>query len=129
MSMFKQVLTMSRQQTEPQRLLFLFAETSASRKSRKRDDKKGTITPRMVVDKLPEELTDFAALVIEADSIDKDWDFVFIAALGGDESGPPSSVEAEPFLRQMTSHVETGSNIHRYVVLDRDETPIELMAD
>ena len=127
-SIFNQLLEKTAQQPEPQRLLFLFASTERTRKTRKRDDGKGTITPTMAVDKLPEELGDFNTLVSEADTVSKDWDFIFIAGLSGDENGPPSSEQAGPYLNNMTNDVATGNNIHRYIVLDRDENPIELMA-
>lgn len=127
-SMFKDLLEMASEQTAPQRLLFLFAATDESTKSKKRDDKKGTITPTMVVDKLPTELTDFTALVKEADNVNKAWDFVFIASLSGEQNNPPSSEHAEPFLNTMTNDITSGNNINRYVVFDRQENPIELSA-
>lgn len=128
-SMFSDLLDMTQEQTMPQRLLFLFAATQESNKSRKQKDKKGTITPTMVVDKLPSELSDFQSLVKEADSINKNWDFVFIASLSGDHNGPPSSEHAEPFLDKMTNDITIGNSIHRYVVFDRQENPIELNAN
>jgi len=127
-SMFSDLLSMANEQPDPQRLLFLFASTEATRKSRKREDKKGTIEPTMVVDKLPNELSSFSELVKEADSINKKWDFVFIASLGGQNKQHPTSEEAEPYLNTMTDDVMTGKNIRKYVVFDRDENPIELMA-
>jgi len=126
--MFSDLLEMANEQTAPQRLLFLFAATEESNKSKKRDDKKGTITPTMVVDKLPSELTDFTTLVNEADSINKEWNFVFIASLSGDHNTAPSSEHAEPFLDTMTTDITSGNNINRYVVFDRQENPIELSA-
>ena len=75
-SMFSDLLEMANEQPDPQRLLFLFASAKATNKSKKRDDKRGEISPVMVVDKLPEDLSNFDALVKEADSINKDWDFV-----------------------------------------------------
>ncbi|MFT6899018.1 MAG: hypothetical protein ACJA13_003449 [Paraglaciecola sp.] len=128
-SMFSDLLNMTQEQTAPQRLLFLFAATQESNKSRKQQDKKGTITPTMVVDKLPQELSDFQSLVEEADNINKNWDFVFIASLSGDHNGPPTSENAEPFLDKMTKDITTGSSIHRFVVFDRKENPIELNAN
>ena len=126
--MFSDLLEMANEQTAPQRLLFLFAATEESNKSKKRDDKKGTITPTMVVDKLPSELTDFTTLVNEADSINKEWNFVFIASLSDDHNTAPSSEHAEPFLDTMTTDITSGNNINRYVVFDRQENPIELSA-
>jgi hypothetical protein len=127
-SMFSDLLEMSNEQPDPQRLLFLFASTETTKKSKKRDDKKGTIEPTMVVDMLPEELSTFDALKIQADTISKEWDFVFIASLSGNNRIPPTSKDAQPFLDQMTDDVMTGKNINRYVVFDRKENPIELLA-
>lgn len=126
--MFSDLLSKANEQQDKQRLLFLFAKTDETNKSRKRDDKKGSIEPTMVVDKLPNELTGFDELVSEADSINKSWDFIFVASLGGDTQQPPSSEDAEPYLNKMTNDVVTGSNIFRYVVFDREENPIELSA-
>lgn len=126
-SAFQDLLDMTQEQPDPQRLLFLFAQTDISRKTRKRDEKTGTITPTMMVDKLPSELSDFSALVEEADEMSKDWNFVFIAALGGEKGQPPSSDDAEPFLTQMSNDVVSGKNIHRYVVFNRQEEPVEIL--
>jgi hypothetical protein len=125
--MFSDLLSMSSEQPDPQRLLFLFAAADPTKKSAKRDDKKGTIEPTMVVDKLPSEVPSFEALIKEADSINKKWDFVFIASLSGQNKQAPTSDDAEPFLDQMTDDVMTGKNIRRYVVFDREENPIELL--
>lgn len=127
-SMFTDLIKKAGEQADKQRLLFLFAKTDETKKSRKREEKKGSIEPTMVVDKLPEELGDFSSLVKEADSLNPDWDFIFIASLSGDSKTPPTSEEAEPFLNKMTNDVVTGSNIYRYVVFDRLENPIELTA-
>jgi len=126
-SVFQDLLDKVNEQTERQRLLFLFASAEVNRKTRKSKEKSGTITPTMVVDKLPDELGDFESLVSEADSISKDWDFVFIAALGGSHDREPSSEEAEIYLNKMSNDVASGQNIHRYVVLDRNGSPIEIM--
>jgi hypothetical protein len=127
-SNFQNVVNMANEPAVHQRLLLLFATTNETNKSRKQDDKKGTIEPTMVVDKLPAEISSFSTLVDEADSINKAWDFIFIASLSGDENGPPSTEDAEPFLKKMTDDVMTGSNIMRYVIFDRQENPIELSA-
>lgn len=127
-SMFSDLLSMANEQPDPQRLLFLFASAQATKKSKKRDDQKGTIEPTMVVDRLPDELSTFEALVKEADSINKEWDFVFIASLSGQMRTPPTSDEAQTYLDKMTDDVMTGSNIRKYVVFDREENPIELIA-
>lgn len=127
-SMFSDLLSMANEQPDPQRLLFLFASATETNKSRKQDDKKGTIEPTMVVDKLPEEVKDFSSLIKEADSINKKWDFVFIASLGGHMKKAPTPEDAEPYLDKMTNDVMTGKNLMGYVIFDRKENPIELNA-
>jgi hypothetical protein len=124
--LFKDLLKMSTEQEQPQRLLFLFAKVEAQNPKKSKKHQRGTITPVMCVDKLPEELTSFANLVKEADSIEKNWDFVFIASLSGEHGMTPTSDDAEPFLNQMTHDVESGNNVARYVVFDRNEQPIVL---
>jgi hypothetical protein len=125
---FKNLLDMVNEKVDPQRLLLLFASTNETNKSRKQSEKKGTIEPTMVVDKLPKEIASFTSLVKEADSINKNWDFIFIASLSGNENGPPSTEEAEPFLKKMSNDIMTGNNIARYVIFDRNENPIEISA-
>ncbi|MFV0478269.1 MAG: ribonucleotide reductase subunit alpha [Parahaliea sp.] len=126
--MFQDLIERALAESHAQRLLFLFASAEESRKSRRQDDKRGTITPTMVVDKLPSEIASFEALVSEADSISKDWNFMFIAAMAGNGSQAPSSEEAEPYLNAMTHDVTMGQNIQRYIIFDRKQQPIELMS-
>ena len=128
MSHFSQLLEMSTQQAEAQRLLFLFASTEVSKKSRKQDEKRGTIEPVMCVAKLPEELTDFKALSEEANQMSKDWDLLFVASLAGTKTAAPSEDEAEPFLNKMTSDIKTGQDLSQYLVFDRQENPIVINA-
>jgi hypothetical protein len=123
---FTDVIHMCNRQSEPQRLLLLFASTQGTTK--KSGKGRGLISPTMVVDKLPDEIADFSALVKEADRISKDWDFLFIAALSGCNGQAPRTEEAEPYLNQMTNDIASGHNIERYLVFDRHENPIELLA-
>ena len=124
--LFKDLLTMTNEQEQPQRLMFLFANAEAKNAKKSKKHQQGTITPVMCVDKLPEELTTYDALIKEADSIAKDWNFVFIASLSGDNGKAPSTEDAEPFLNKMTNDIETGNGVNRYVIFDREENPIEL---
>ncbi|WP_372771144.1 ribonucleotide reductase subunit alpha [Pseudoalteromonas sp.] len=126
-SKFSDLQEMANEQPDPQRLLFLFAEVNSESKKHK-SQQKGTITPVMCVDKLPNEVSDFASLVSEADDIAKNWDFMFIASLSGDKGIAPTSKDAEPYLTKMTNDVMSGHNIARYVVFDRKENPVELVA-
>ncbi len=125
---FSDFLKMASEQTNPQRLLFLFASATANQKTQKRDEQHGEITPIMCVDKLLTELTSFADLTSEADGVSKDWDFVFIAALAGENQQAPSSEEAEIYLNNMTNDIASGQDVGRYLIFDRNENPIIIEA-
>jgi len=127
--LFKDLLTMTKEQENPQRLMFLFANAEAKNIKKSKKHQQGTITPVMCVDKLPVEIANFDALVKEADSITKEWNFIFIASLSGENGEAPSTEDAEPFLNKMTNDVETGNGVNRYVIFDREENPIELGMD
>jgi hypothetical protein len=126
--LFKDLLVMTAEQEQPQRLLFLFANADAQNPKKSKKHQRGTITPVMCVDKLPEELSTFATLVKEADSIEKNWNFVFIASLSGESGEAPSTDDAEPYLNKMTHDIESGNDIGRYVIFDREENAIEIEA-
>ena len=87
------------------------------------------LSQKCVVDKLPTELTDYTALVKEADSVEKDWNFVFVAGLSGQNGYAPTTEMAEPYLNKMTNDLSSGQNIAQYVVFDRDGQPIEMMVN
>jgi len=125
--LFSELLTMATQEEQPQRLLFLFASVEESNPKKSKKHKKGTITPVMCVDKLPAELSDFDALVKEADSLSKTWDFVLISGLNGQNGVAPTEEDAEPFLNKMTNDVAGGQDLSRYMILDRKQQPIEMM--
>jgi len=127
--LFKELLSMTNEQVEPQRLLFLFANAESINEKKSKKHQRGTISPVMCVDKLPADLSTFSALVKEADAIEKSWNFVFIASLSGENGKAPTEDEAEPFLNKMTNDIETGNGIGRYVIFDREENPIELESD
>ena len=126
MKTFKELLKLTHEQEQPQRLMFLFANAESTNSKKSKKHQKGTILPVMCVDKLPEELTTFAALKAEADTIEESWNFVFIASLSGENGMTPSEDDAEPFLNKMVNDVQTGNNVGRYVIYDKDENPIEL---
>lgn len=126
--LFKDLLKMTAEQEQPQRLLFLFANADVQNAKKSKKHQHGTITPVMCVDKLPEELSTFATLIKEADSIEKNWDFVFIASLNGQDGTAPTTEDAEPYLNKMTHDIESGHEIGRYVIFDREENAIEIEA-
>ncbi len=127
--MYQELLEMANNQEQPQRLLFLFVQPEGNNPKKSKKHQKGSLTPVMCVDKLPDEVANFDALVKEADSIEKNWQFVFISGLSGENNLAPSSEDAEPYLNRMTSDLQTGQNIARYLVLDRAGQRIEMMVN
>lgn len=121
MSKFQELLSMARYQPEQVKLLMLF--TKANIENSHNDVNKGVIEPVMCVDKLPDELLDYATLCREADAINKDWDLVFITSIA-------ANVEAsliDKSMKSMVSDVQTGQNTAMYVVLDREDNLVELV--
>lgn len=123
---FSELLTATAQQAQPQRLLFLFAKATALENTVKTQHKSGTIDPVMCVDKLPEDIASFDALVAEADTITNKWDFVFIGCLDGTNGLPPSTEDAQPYLSIMSNNLATGKDISKYIVLDREQRQVIL---
>ena len=127
-STFSDLLNMAVSQDQPQRLLFLFANAEGMKSStsnkKKKKTQKGTITPVMCVDKLPQEIESFEALSEEADTVNKGWNFILIAGLSGTNNQPPSTEDAEPYLNQMVNGLASGEDLSRYIIFDRDQNPI-----
>ncbi|MGZ5725101.1 MAG: ribonucleotide reductase subunit alpha, partial [Caldimonas sp.] len=100
-SSFDELLQAARSQEQPQRLLFVFAaaelpeDATAAQRARFEVGHGGTLTPLMCVDKTPDELPSFAALVAEAREFGRPWDIVFVAALSGSAGRGPSSADTE----------------------------------
>ncbi|GGK62566.1 ribonucleotide reductase subunit alpha [Amphritea balenae] len=125
-SKFSDLLEMAATQDEPQRLLMLFAkaEGGSSNPKKQRKQQHGTIEPVMCVDKLPEEIESFKALVAEADNISKEWNFIIVAGLAGENGQAPTTEDADPYLNQMANGLTMGEDLSRYLIFDRDENPI-----
>jgi len=126
-SNFEELLKAASEQDEPQRLLLLFAKAESETK-KKKSKQRGTLSPVMCVDKLPEEITSFKNLSEEADSVAKAWDFVFAVGLSGKDGVAPSTEDAEPFLNQMTNNLASGQDLSQYAVFDRENNPVMIQA-
>ncbi len=127
-SKFSDLLDMAVTQDQPQRLLLLFAQADNGKPTKSNEKqnkaKKGTITPVMCVDKLPQEIASFESLINEADDINSDWNFVLIAGLSGQNNEAPSSEDADSYLNQMVNGLAAGEDLSRYIIFDREQNPI-----
>lgn len=114
-SNFDDLLQAARKQSEPQRLLFVFAEAALPEDStpeqcaRFAAGEGGTLMPRMSVDKAPDELSTFDALVEESRGFGGDWAVVFVTGLSGRDGSPPSSTEADQSLSRMIEDIKAGA--------------------
>ncbi|TAL89436.1 MAG: ribonucleotide reductase subunit alpha [Rhodanobacter sp.] len=122
---FQDLLDASRQQPQPQRLLFTFvrvelpeAATEAQR-ARVQAGEGGNLTPSLCVDKAPEEVASFAALVQESKVAGLPWDIVFVASLSGRAGVAPSTDEAAQPLRLMVNAINNG-RVAEFAAFDRD---------
>ena len=115
-------------QDQPQRLLIMLAKSEIETND-KEEGMSGTITPVICVDKTPEEITTFEDFVTEADSINADWDMMFIAGLAGENNQMPTPEEADPVLNKMVNDLMSGQDLSRYLVLDRNEEPVDIFSE
>jgi hypothetical protein len=130
-SSFDDLLRAARKQSEPQRLLFVFAsaalpdDSTPEQRARFEAGQGGTLTPLMSVDKAPEDLDTFAALVEESSHFGQDWAVVFVASLSGRDGHTPTSAAADQSLQRMIESIKTGS-LGSYITFDRQGEPMLL---
>ena len=128
-SSFDDLLRAARGQPEPQRLLFVFANTvlpddsTPEQHARFEAGQGGALEPLMPVDKTPEELSTFAALRKESRYFGRDWDIVFVASLSGSEGRTPTSEEADRSLQRMIESIKVGL-FSSFIPFDRHGQPL-----
>lgn len=111
---FDDLLRSASQQPQAQRLLFVFTkaelpdDATPEQRARFQAGEGGTLTPLMCVDKSPDELTSFDALLEESRRAGPAWDIVFVAALSGSAGRRPTSADAEAPLQRMVESVKSG---------------------
>lgn len=128
---FDDLLLAARQQPTAQRLLLVFAgaslppDATPEQRAAFEAGHGGELAPLMCVDKTPDELSSFAALVSEADQIGQPWVIVFVAAMSGSATQAPSSDEAQAPLQRMVESVKAGQ-IGAFIPFDRSGRAVRL---
>ena len=128
---FDDLLAVAKQQTEPQRLLFVFAsadlpdDSTQAQRERFQAGEGGALVPLMCVDKALEELHTFADLANESSQFDKKWSIVFAAALSGSAGVAPTSESAEKPLQRMVEAIKAG-NLGTFIPFDRSGQAVML---
>jgi hypothetical protein len=126
---FDDLLRAARAQSEPQRLLFVFANAEApdnctpAQRAGFEAGQGGTLVPLMSVDKNPEELTTFTALAEESHQFGPDWDVVFVTSLAGSGGRVPSSADADRSLQHMIESIKAGA-FGAYLPFNADGEPV-----
>jgi hypothetical protein len=130
-SSFEDLLRAAREQPQPQRLLFVFAaaalpdDCTPEQRARYRAGQGGALVPLMSVDKRPDDLSTFAALVEESRQFGRDWAIVFVATLSGRDGHASSSAEADRSLQRMIESIQAGA-ITSFMPFNRLGEPVLL---
>lgn len=130
-SSFDDLLQAARQQTEPQRLLFVFVSVDLPQDSTPAQRENflagqgGALAPVMCLDRTPQELRSFSALVDESAQFGHDWRLVFAAALAGSAGLAPTSEAAEKPLQAMVEAIKAGT-FGGYIPFDREGHSVHL---
>lgn len=128
-SSFDDLLRVARQQTQPQRLLFVFTgaelpeDSTIEQRARFEAGAGGALVPLMCVDKALDELTTFAALAEESRTSGPDWTVVFVAALAGQGGRAVTPEEADAPLQRMIEAIMAGSH-GSFIPFDCDGQPV-----
>lgn len=128
-SHFDQLLQEAAGQSEPQRLLFVFAgaalppDATPEQRQRFEAGEGGTLTPLACVDKGVEELSTFDELVAESRYASPPWQVVFIAALSGRGGQRPTTALVDGALQLMVRNVRDG-RFGGYVALNPKGEPV-----
>lgn len=119
------LLQAAKQQPEPQRMLFVFANSELPEDHTEAEAQRffsgqgGALNPIMYVDKTLAELGTFHDLVAESQQMGAPWQIVFVAALAGRNGALPGSVEAQAALDMMVKSVQQGI-VSSFLAYDRN---------
>lgn len=128
---FSGLLKAACEQSEPQRLLFVFAaaelpaDANVEEKQAFERGEGGALAPSLCVDKAAKDVHDFASLVAESRHTGIHWDILFVSALAGHGGHPPSADEAVQPLQLMVEAIKAG-RITNFLAVNRDGDLVHL---
>lgn len=128
---FSDLLRVARAQPLPQRLLFVFVDAvladdaNAQQREGFEAGHGGALVPIMCVEKSPDDLSSFEALVHEAAQFGYPWRLVFSAAMSETNHGAPEGKEVDGALKVMVENIKRGE-IAGYLALDRQGLSVAL---
>lgn len=127
---FDQLLQAAAAESQPQRLLFVFAaaelpdDATEAQRQNFIAGQGGTLTPLMCVDKAPSEVASFDALLEESTHAGPPWQVLFAAALAGKAGHAPTADAVSNALHKMTEWVRSG-RLDRLMAIDRTGNTLE----
>ena len=130
-SNYSELIAATKQEHEPQRLLFVFCraelpdDATADERAAFKRGEGGALTPVICVDKTPAEVADFSQLVEESHSTGENWDVVFVAAMSGRGGIPPSSDETKQPMTMMVESIRVG-HVGNYLPLNASGEAVDL---
>ena len=128
---YKSLLSVAKRQAEPQRLLFVFLNTSLPEDHNIKEESDfhsghgGALEAIMCVDKPLDELGSFADLVAESENMKLNWKIVLVACLSGKNGVYPTSEDAVKPLKMMVETVKTGGNLSKFLAFGKNGDPIQ----
>ncbi len=126
---FADLLPAARLQPEPQRLRVVVAASSVPDDATPQQmasharGEGGELTPILCVDKTPDELGTFAALVEESRRTGQDWHVVFVAAMADQTAYLPDNKDVDQAFQRMTQMIKYGT-VGSLLAFDRAGEPI-----
>lgn len=128
---FSDLLQAARQQDTPQRLFFVFAsaelpeDASPAQRARYAAGGGGALTPVMAVDKSPDDLSSFEALVEESRHTGTHWDMVFVTTQAMPDDLPPDAAQVEQTLTELIERIRLGQ-IDSFLTFNRQGSLVQL---
>ena len=125
------MLEAARQQSEPQRFLFVFLDAVLPEEHTPEEaflfsqGQGGQLQPVMNLTKGLDELTTFENLAAEVAQQEQDWQVVLVACVSGEKGKAPTAEEVEGPLQVLEHTIRMGGDISAYTAFDRDGEHIQ----
>jgi hypothetical protein len=122
---YSDLLAAARAQATPQRLLFAFAaaqlpvDASVEQRQNYERQQGGTLNPVMCVDKLIDDLGDFAQLVQESLHTGAHWDIVFVSSMAARADASADKTAVDAALKRMLEAINQGQ-VDGFLAFNRD---------
>lgn len=132
LSTYNDFIQAAKQQSEPQRLLFVFtkkeipAEATPEQIERFKAGEGGNLEPVLCVDKLPEEVENLADFIEESEQTGLTWDIAFAASMSGLMGHAPTSEQAEQPLTMMVESIK-GGTVANFIAFDRNGDLLQVL--